>query len=178
MTDPLDNTPEEWRPVKGYETTYSVSNLGRIRREIGHRSPYVRILHQYQATRGGWIVSLCSGGKCKSYNMARLVAVAFMEPIPGKEQVNHKDGSRFNNATSNLEWCNQSENITHRYRVLHKPGPMGERHWKSKLNVEKVLEIRRLYSLNTSINDIAASFNVSYQTIHHVVSGRLWRHVV
>ncbi len=46
MSEQLLIPTEEWRPVEGYETLYSVSSLGRIRREQGYQRKETRLLGQ------------------------------------------------------------------------------------------------------------------------------------
>ena len=61
----------------------------------------------------------------KNYSVHRLIAVAFIS-VPDHLrhihvdylEVNHKDGNRVNNITTNLEWCTSSENVRHMYYVL------------------------------------------------------------
>lgn len=49
----------------------------------------------------------------KTYSVHRLVALAFIPPVEGKELVNHKDGNATNNNVDNLEWCTHEENMAH-----------------------------------------------------------------
>lgn len=51
-----------------------------------------------------------------------LVARVFLEKINSKNQINHKDGNKLNNALSNLEYVTPRENIEHAVRNhLYKP---------------------------------------------------------
>ena len=58
-----------------------------------------------------------SVGEHKIVRIHRLVALAFLEKIYGKNFVNHIDGDKTNNDVSNLEWVSSSENIRHAYRT-------------------------------------------------------------
>jgi hypothetical protein len=53
-----------------------------------------------------------------------LVAITFLEPVDGKDYINHKNGIRSDNTVGNLEWCTASENERHKYDVLERPGPL------------------------------------------------------
>ena len=49
----------------------------------------------------------------KKVSIHRLVAECFIPNTENKSCVNHKDGNRLNNNSSNLEWSTYSENIQH-----------------------------------------------------------------
>lgn len=57
-------------------------------------------------------------GKPKKIKVHRLVAKLFIgEPPEGKPLINHIDGNKQNNAVSNLEWCDYTENNSHARRT-------------------------------------------------------------
>ena len=101
---------ERWIDVKGYESYYQVSDLGRVKRLAG--SPYCkkdRILKPASQPTGYLFVTLCKDGEHKMVRIHRLV----MENL----QVNHLDENRTNNALSNLQWCTCAENINYGNRT-------------------------------------------------------------
>ena len=51
----------------------------------------------------------------KQYSIHRLVALAWVDKVEGKNFVNHIDGNRLNNKASNLEWVTQKENVDKAY---------------------------------------------------------------
>lgn len=175
MTEPLDSTPEEWRPVKGYEF-YSVSNLGRIRREISPWRRSVRLLKPHIGQKGYLDVGLRAPGKNKTIRLHRLVALAFLEPVPGKECINHKNGDKTDPRADNLEWCTMSENQRHRHDVLKKGALGGETHNWAKLTTAQVLEIRQLWAEGQFTQlEIAKKYGVA--GVHDIVNGKDWKHL-
>lgn len=56
--------------------------------------------------------------KRKPFSLHRIIALKYIPNIFDNPQVNHKDGIKTNNHVSNLEWCNNSENVFHAWNVL------------------------------------------------------------
>lgn len=97
-----------WRPVKGLEDMYEVSNTGLVRTKP-------RILKSFPMRKGGHH-QINLGLHRRTY-VHRLVAEAFLEsPDPSRIWVNHKNGNPSDNRAENLEWCTPGENISHGYR--------------------------------------------------------------
>ena len=111
---------EIWRPIKGYEGLYEVSNLGRVKSLVRNGTILKeRILNQF-IVKNYLKTNLRNKGQ-KQYYVHRLVAEAFL-PIPNELkqyigtrylQVNHKDENPLNNIVSNLEWCTASYNTNY-----------------------------------------------------------------
>ncbi|WP_312697093.1 NUMOD4 domain-containing protein [Sphingobacterium mizutaii] len=127
-------TEEEWRPVVGYEGLYEVSNIGRVRsldkewvsgEDMGIKKHSGKILSLRPRRRypdnDYTFVNLYRDRKMKSIATHRLVAIAFIPLVDGKDQVNHINGIKADNRVENLEWCTQSENQKHSFHVLKNP---------------------------------------------------------
>lgn len=115
---------EIWKDIKGYESLYQVSNLGRVRSKE-HLVP-----SSYGSTRmspskirtncfdGNYYhVILFKNGKRKVCLVHRLVAESFIPNQYNLPQVNHKDGNKLNNNVDNLEWCTAQENQLHAFAI-------------------------------------------------------------
>ena len=103
---------EEWRDIKGYESLYQVSNLGRIKSLKNNRDNYrEKILKVVQRGKHGYLgIGLHKNGKSKSFYIHRLVAEAFIPNPNNYKEVNHKDENKQNNRVENLEWCTREYN--------------------------------------------------------------------
>ena len=113
---------EVWRPIKGYEDLYEISNQGRIRskdkiRRIGTGKGYdklfpSKILSTSINNCGYKIIILRKPGSkiiCKTVH--RLVAEAFIPNPLNLSDINHKDENKLNNCVENLEWMSHSDNL-------------------------------------------------------------------
>lgn len=54
-----------------------------------------------------------SARKQVKFRVHRLVAMAFHQPVKGRDCVNHKNGKRDDNRATNLEWINKRDNAIH-----------------------------------------------------------------
>lgn len=105
---------EIWKPIKGYEENYSVSNFGRVKSTC-HASEKILVLRN--AGRGYMQVALFKNQTAKNFSVHRLVAEHFLENPNGYEFVNHKDENKSNNVYTNLEWCSASYNNVYGTRM-------------------------------------------------------------
>ena len=109
---------ETWQELLEYAGLYEVSSLGRIR-SLGRitsdgRTLKPKILKLTQDKEGYCTVSLYSSdSKVKCYKQHRLVAEVFIPNPENKPHVNHINGIKTDNSSSNLEWVTAKENNAH-----------------------------------------------------------------
>lgn len=198
MADANDIT-EEWRPVVGWEGSYSVSNLGRVRREaraIPSKNGSIARLPQrlLSCPRNGWGYRgaiLSANGRRKNLAVHRMVAAAFLGPRPTGADINHIDGDKANNLLVNLEYVSRKGNRDHAVR-LGLLRITGDDHWlrrhpervargtsaaAAKLTDEIVRVIRALGATGMAHLDIAGRFGVTAPTVWKVIHRRSWTHV-
>ena len=114
---------ENWRPVvfikKGvkYDLTgsYEVSDLGNVRNINYRGTGEIRILNPWTGKNGYRYVGLVKEGKNIQISVHRLVAFAFVEnPCPEKYNVvNHVNEIPGDDRSCNLEWCDDTYNLTY-----------------------------------------------------------------
>lgn len=112
---------EVWKPIKGYEGLYLVSNTGKVKsldRVVqGGSGPRVhkgKELKPAPNSRGYMRVHLsgANGEKTRQF-VHRLVAEAFVFKPTGCEVVNHLDFDHQNNRADNLEWTTARGNMAY-----------------------------------------------------------------
>lgn len=127
---------EIWKPVKGFESLYEVSNQGRLRNvphevsrvytkkngiviqdKLWIKQVYItpKIKKYHSGRKNGKTIfyhgaSLRKDGKYYNKQIHRLVAEAFIDNPNNLPCVNHIDRDPTNNTVSNLEWCTYTHN--------------------------------------------------------------------
>lgn len=171
-------THEEWKPVREFPNHYEISSLGNLRRTHAYREHLIGKLRKRQHDKSGYVVYMLSvDNKVRLRYAHRLVADAFLGPIPDGYDVNHKDGDKANSSLSNLEVVTKSENRAHSYRALGiAPNRKVEGNGNAKLNYAIVDEIRARYAFGgTSHSKLAKEFGVNRMTIMRILLNRAWR---
>jgi hypothetical protein len=166
------HTMNDWRNIKGYEGHYQVSSAGQVRSlKRGGRlmSPAVSRTGYHQ-------VNLYLEGRVKHFYVHRLVAAAFIRPIPDGMEVNHKDGDKSNNDVKNLEIVTSEENLRHARETGLMPSG-GERSPVAKLTEEEVGEIRGARGKGVRAGELADAYGVCERTIYGIWEGKTWRGV-
>lgn len=164
---------EIWKKVKGFEEQYEVSNLGNLRgidKYVNHyrggKSFYKGVPKKGRLSSKGYLrCNLKVDGKSYDFTLHRLVAITFLDKIEGKDFVNHINGIKTDNRLENLEWCTQSENITHAVK---------ERLIKTKLTDTQVMEI---LSSNLSTRKLGVIYGVHSSIIWRIKNKIAYKHL-
>ena len=101
---------EVWKPIKGYEGLYEVSNTGKVKSLHYRNSSLQKNLVPKCNNSGRLWVQLHNSSTAKQYLVHRLVAEAFIPNPDGYPQINHIDENPKNNCVENLEWCTGKQN--------------------------------------------------------------------
>lgn len=168
---------EIWKPVKGLEDFYEISNLGKIRslkREgrtrYGFRQYGGNEVNHFVGCHGYPAVNLTKKDFRKQFLVHRLVLQSFVGDCPAGMEACHNDGNRLNTNLSNLRWDTKRNNELDKRN--HPTWQGGEKNGRSKLKTEQVKYIR----INKNESDVflAKKFNVSADAISKVKRRKNW----
>lgn len=166
-------TPERWLPVVGHEGLYEVSDLGRVR-SLPRRTTAGRIMRPGLA--GPYLrVQLHKDGAPTSLRVHRLVAEAFLGPLPPGQHTRHGPGGRLDNRLANLTYGTPAQNIGDQARDGTRR--TGTAVPVAKLSEQAVADCRRRHAAGESGHRLAAEHGVSQPTMARAISGQTWRHV-
>ena len=188
MIQDLEN--EIWKDVIGFEDYYQISNAGRVKSKArqwiaahGSVQKHKEKIMKLVPTGNGYLkVMFCISTKRIFYSVHRLVALHFInnQDVDIKININHKNGIKTDNRIENLEWCTQSENAIHAFENNLRVGMPGEKHPRSVLTEEKVLQARKFYADNKDkmkIPQMADNLGIHRTTFDGIVKNRSWKHV-
>ena len=134
---------EVWKPVKGFEGLYEVSNLGNVRsvdRYVmnGNRCCLLKGKPKkaYPHSMGYLMADLYKNGQGIHYLIHRLVAEAFIPNPKNLPCIDHINTIKTDNRVENLRWCSHKENMNN---------PLTREHNKNRPKevYEKILATKR-----------------------------------
>lgn len=138
--------------------------------------------HSYLAQRigkqGYYLVNLSINGKCRTYQVHRLVAKAYLDNPDNLPAINHKDGNKLNNNVDNLEWCTQQHNVHHALEnnLTHPAKGMATKN--GRFTEDTIKTIRLLGKQGLSQRKIAAQYNITRSAIKQILDGTTYKWVI
>lgn len=172
-----DEKNADVRPIIDFPD-YDVSEYG----DVYSWKSGERVLMKLRTDIDGYkTVGLYKDGKCKRIKVHRLVADAFIPKTDGKDCVNHKDGNKWNNSVSNLEWCTRKENSIHAsetgllvYGSKQRIGKAKQR----RFTHEQIQSIKELYhSDGVSQRELGKMFGCDHSVISEIVTGKIYNDI-
>lgn len=162
---------EEWRAVVNYEDYYSVSSLGRVRREKAAQGATVGLILRPIKDRHGYLkVSLRKGNAHhRVWGIHQLVAAAFIGPCPEGQTPNHEDLCPTNNRSNNLNYQTPQGQMDHFRRV-------GGQFPGAKLGREEVKAIRSQAGKKSG-PVLAAEYHLTRSTVNRILARKTWKDV-
>lgn len=157
---PIKQEGEIWKPAKGLEDRFLVSNYGNVW-SIRKGKPAKLSNHNLGYLQMGYNEGL----KTKVFKVHRLIAQTFIPNPDNLPDVNHKDLDKKNNRVENLEWMSRKDNMRH---------ARTNDAWKTKLNANQVKKIRQALKRGQTQVSIAAKFGVSQTHISCIKRGLVW----
>jgi len=178
---------EVWKPVKGSNGFYEVSNLGRVKSTLRSmtivRRGYKDCIMQRQPkmlkprmNRDGYMMVYIGGPIRRSVTVHSLVASAFIGDRPAGHDVNHKNCIKRDNTSTNLEYATRRANVVHAHNAGLFQSRAGVRNPACKLTDRDVISIKRRLGKDTGV-DLARKFGVSVSTISLIKRGKHWKHL-
>ena len=163
---------ETWKPIPLFEG-YEVSDTGEVRsfRSLNGRGELRKTPRPLKIKAGPYKrVGIYRDSKLFAVTIHSLVLSAFVSARPDKKECNHKDGDKYNNNLSNLEWVSKKENIIHSRMVLGKV--IGENNPHAKLKYKDVKWIRD--NPKMKLADMAKVLSVCISTVERVRNNKNW----
>lgn len=105
----------------------------------------------------------------------RVIADAFIPNPENKPYINHINGVKDDNRIENLEWCTQSENAKHSFRIGTQDNK-GQNHPQALFTNEQIIKINQLIKDGVKGRVIADLFGVHESTISKIKMKKHWNY--
>lgn len=179
----LENLPDEiWRPVKGLEGMYEVSNYSRVksverivlRKHKNFSSEFLvkaAIKKPYLNKSGYITIAIVVENKIKTTYLHRIIAEAFVsKSSENYTVVNHINGNKSDNRIENLEWVSSSINNIHALDT-------GLRSTRKSMTKEFICQVLELRKKGLTIEKIAFELKTTESKIQGITSGTTYKRI-
>lgn len=176
----LPDSNLEFKPIPSLDNKYEINENGTIFRNAKTKKPLKIILDMHHSLTGYYATFICLNGTVKRLMIHKLVAEAWIGPIPEGLEVDHIDRNSHNNHYTNLRYVTHSEQMKNRklsIRIIE----------QAKINcrkylVEKVMKPVKIISPKGDILDfnsftecskyLAKIFKIGVEQIRRGVLGK------
>lgn len=177
---------ERWKAIPGFEGSYEVSDLGRVRslaRVVQQRNRWGGVMEKRFEGRslkasadsyGYPRVTLWVAGEFFYRRVHTLVMLAFVGPCPAGQEVLHLDDVKTRCSLSNLQYGGRE--LNNEQKIRNGRQARGSRAGGAILTEEQVREIRARLGAQT-YGEIGAAYGVCGSAIGEIARGKNWRHV-
>lgn len=156
---------------EGKPTRYIITNFGWV-----INTDTNKIQSPFTSNRGYLRVCLSFNGTRKKYSIHRLVAKYFIPNPYNYPEVNHKDGNKYNNSVTNLEWCTAKENVVHSYDTYLNHS--GESNKMSTITNKQCREICKYLEQNElTMSEIARKVGTNRKVVSHIRHRESWTRI-
>lgn len=170
---------ETWKPIKGFEGFYEVSDLGNVRSLNYHNCGIVKNLTPTIDKYGYLRVCLSKDDSQFNRCVHRLVALAFLDNPDGLPQINHINEDKTDNRLCNLEWCTCKYNNNHGTRNKrvseNKRNTNCKRVLQLDLNGNLIREWDSLHEINRQLGFDTAHISKVCKGLKKTGYGFMWR---
>lgn len=167
----MEKEIEIWKPIKGYEGLYEVSNKQRVRsvdRVLNHPTGKCLVKSKIKtlqiSNKGYYCLSLYKNGKGKVHLLHRLIAIAFIPNLSNLHEIDHINGDKKDNRIENLRWCTRKINMNNpitksRMSVYYKNESFKERRMQARILNNRRTAPKKVYQYT-----IDGAFSKEYKT--------------
>lgn len=161
---------ENWKKIneiKGLENFpgYLISDIGRIK---SLKQKEEKILTPYLSSNGYYRNTLFDiNSKRRYFLIHHLVILAFGPEKPINTTIDHINRNPKDNSIENLRWASKEEQYKNRKKLSK----------IKKMELEDVLQIKKMIKEGVSKDQIAKHFNVTVRAIYYINSGKNWGHI-
>lgn len=162
---------QKWKPIylDGKLSEYLIGDQGYI------WSKYINRVMKPSPNSDGYLTTvLTMDGKRYTVAIHRLVAIAFIPNPLNLPEVNHINGNKLKNDTSNLEWTTHQDNMIHANKTGLRSKIIGSDNPNNKYSPELIHQVCQLLSNWWSVRDIEKELGVPKNIIKNIICGKSW----